>query len=401
MTNIPGWKIAVSVVLISAVIAISLAFARHSIAVSDTVSLRQVPMFTSAPAISVGQIKSQLRATPLQPDLLHGLIAHRVHERGAKVLSKPEREALESLGWQSTVIQLDLLQDGIARNDEEAVLTRIDGLLRRGKQKQPLVNILVQLEQSGAYARGKLVELLTAQPQWRSDFLTAPVGMAGTNAVIARAETLDAMFARGLKPLRAEVAPIVNRLAEAQYDERAETLWRKFHNIGPNTSLPFDPGFVLLASSQPNEPYLTMVYEWRAGQGTGLSARASAIGDNSALLNVRWDGRGAPVMLMQRLVTAPGRFAITVKGSLLDRSALKRIAFVFFCDGQAPVFHDRLTQGPNGGFVFTANEPVSCSNPDMRLVGMSEGNMVAIELEISSIHVARKPAAQIEEDQLL
>ncbi len=400
MTNIPGWKIAISIVLLSAFIAISIAFTRQSVVVSHTAGLRQVAMFTSAPKTSVQWIKSQLRATPLQPDLLHGLIAHRVDKRSAKMLSNLERDALESLGWQSTVIQLDLLQDGIARGDEDAVLTRIDGLLRRGKQKQSLVNILVQLEQSGPYARTKLIQMLSVKPQWRGDFLTAPMGMDGVNALLARAETLDAMFARRLEPQRAEVAPIVNRLVEAGEDKRAEALWRKFHNIGPNAAVPFDPGFVNMASNQEEEPHLTMVYEWRAGHGTGFSVRAIAIGGTGALLKVRWDGRGTPILLEQRLLTTPGHYSISVKGSLIDRSVLKRLAFVFFCSGEAPVFHDELSQGPNGRFIFSSNEPVNCTNPDMRLVGMTEGNMTAIELEFTSIDVARRPDARGQDIEL-
>lgn len=131
-----------------------------------------------------------------------------------------------------------------------------------------------------------------------------------------------------------------------------------------------------------------MVYEWRGGQGAGYSARANRIGPETALLTVRWDGRGAPVLLRQRLIAKAGYFAVTVKGPLLDRSALQRLAFAFYCKGSAPIFHDRLTQDDKGSFVFTANEAVSCRSPEVRLVGMSEESVSPLEIQIDLISVA-------------
>lgn len=389
VTGIPGERVTVFALMIVALVTLYAAFYWHGAVTRDVAGLRQVKLFVSVPRPSLAKIEEHLLATPLHPDLLHGLVAHRVIQRASTKLEPQEREALESLGWQSTLIQMDLLQDGIARKDEDAVLTRIDGLLRRGKQKQPLLSILFKLEQSGAYARGKLIEMLAARPQWRRDMLTAPEGMAGIDAVMARAETLDLMHAKGLSPLRPEVAPIVNGLAAMQDEARAESLWRKFHGIGRNAPLPFDDHFAVMAADPRDGQYQSMMFEWRASEGSGFSARASTVSGNSAILNLRWDGRGAPTLLQQKLVTLPGRFAVAVRGSLLDRSVLQRFAFVFYCHEKSPVFHDRLTQGAKGEFVFVANESVMCRNPEMRLVGISEEVMSPIELEIASIRVRR------------
>ena len=389
MTNITGWKFAVAATLLMAVGTLGLAFQSHRAVTSDIAAAREVRMFEAVTKPPLAQLQMKLLKTPLQPDLLHGLVAHRVSQRGAKRFSTAERQALESLGWQSTVVQMDLIQDGVARGDEAVVLTRIDGLLRRGKQMQPLIELVVQIEQTGDDARGKLVKMLSAKPNWRRNFLIAPVGMAGNKAVLARAETLDGMFASQLAPLREEVAPIVNTLEAMGESQRAGALWRKFHTIGRAAPVPFDPVFVGLAANPLDGQYQTMVYEWRAGQGAGFSVRASSIGDSSAVLGIRWDGRGAPVLLQQRLLTGPGRFAIKVKGSLLDRSALQRVAFVFYCSAAPPVFHDRLSQGPNGEFIFAANEVVSCPNPELRLVGMSEDSMSPLEMEFTSIRITR------------
>lgn len=390
-----GWKYAVAAALTLSMATFGLAFHRHISAGPDISAARQVKLFGTVTKPPFAQVQRWLLATPLQPDLVHGLVAQRVSKRRAKVLSKAERQALESLGWRSTVVQLDLIQDGIARNDERVVLTRIDGLLRRGKQKRPLLDVLFRIEQTGDYARGKLVNMLSANPPWRRDFLTAAAGIAGKDAVLARAATLDAMFARRLFPRREEVAPIVNTLEATDGGQRAETLWRKFHKIDRAAPLPFDPTFIALAANQLDDQYQAMAYEWRAGQGSGFSVRATMVGVNSAVLNLRWNGRGAPVFLRQRLITQPGRFAVIVKGSLLDRNALQRVAFVFYCNGKPPVFHDRLSQGTNGTLIFNSSETVNCRNPEIRLVGMPQEGSSPVEFEFTSIRVAIATATDV------
>ena len=393
LTATRGWIFAVTISSVMAMAAFGAALHNHSAAAANINATQSVKMFQPVKPLPIGKITSQVLATPLEPNLLHGLIAHRVSKRGATVLSAPERAALESLGWQSTVVQVDLIQDGIARADEAAALTRIDGLLRRRKLMPQFIGILGQIEQTGSDARAKLVTMLLANPNWRRDFLGASVGMTTNTAVLARSATLGDMAARGLVPRREEVAPIVNALEAIGESARAEALWRKFQKIGRIAPLPFDPKFVGMASNPLDGRYQTMAYEWRPGEGTGYSVQASSVGSGSAALKITWDGRGAPVLLQQKLITPPGRFTVTVRGDLLDRSTLQRIAFVFYCNGANPVFYDRISQNQDGGFVFGADESVNCENPELKVVGMSDENTSSVELELDSILIARKIAS--------
>ena len=134
-----------------------------------------------------------------------------------------------------------------------------------------------------------------------------------------------------------------------------------------------------------------MAYEWQAGSGPGYSAQATKAGPNDAILNIRWDGRGAPIFIRQRLISQRGSLAVVVRGPLLDRNSMRRIAFVFYC-GSQPIFHDVLSQQQDGSFVFSANEPVPCANPEMRLVGISEESLNPFELELTTIKIS--PAAR-------
>jgi hypothetical protein len=371
-------------------VAFGTALVNHSAAASTVSAVRTLKLFQPVDKPQIDQLQNQLLATPLEPNLLHGFVARRVSDRRASMLDNAERAALESLGWQSTALQIDLILDGIVRQDEALVLTRIDGLLRRRKQISELVNILAQIEQSGNDARGKLVTMLLAKPSWRRDFLQAPAGTSSDEATLARYLTLNAMFAERLAPTRAEVAPVINKLVAMGQSERAQDLWRQFQRIGRDMPLPFDPTFAAMASNAADGEYNATAYEWRPGEGSGFSVQASLVGDGSAVLSLRWDGRGAPVLLQQKLITSRGRFTVTAAGSLLDRSAMQRLAFVFYCDGSAPVFHDRLSQGTEGEFYFAADEAVGCDDPEMRLVGISDQNATAVELELSSIRVRRQ-----------
>jgi hypothetical protein len=393
VTTSKGWKVGVIATLVMAMLAFGVAMRNHSVAAVNIAAARDVKMFQVVEKPDLGSIQRELLLNPLEPNLLHGFVAYSVSSRGAASLSEPERRALESLGWQSTIVQTDLLQDAIARADEAAVLTRIDGLLRRGKSTQPLANLLVQIEQTGSDARDKLVTMLSNEPRWRSDFLLAPSGMTGDTAVVARFETLDLMFGRRLLPSREEVAPIINLLSASGDSVRAETLWRKFQKIGGRTPVPYDPYFRSLAANTADGEYQAMAYEWQPGEGMGYSAQASSVGDGNSILRLRWDGRGAPAFLQQKLIIPRGRFAVTVTGSLLERAAMQRVGFVFYCKGLTPVFYDRLSQGPDGEFVFTGDEAVGCDNPNLSLIGNSEADTSAVELEINSIFIRRQAAA--------
>lgn len=393
VTTSSGRKVGVIATLIMAMLAFGMAFRNHGVAEANIAAARDIKMFQVIEKPDLGSIQRELLSNPLEPNLLHGFIAYRVSNRRSATLSNPERRALESLGWQSTIVQTDLMQDAIARADEAAVLTRIDGLLRRGKSTQPLVNLLVQIEQTGSDARDKLVTMLANEPRWRRDFLLAPSGMTGDAAVIARFGTLDLMFGRRLPPSREEVAPIVNSLLVLGDSVRAETLWRKFQKIGGLAPVPYDPYFVSLAANTADGDYQAMAYEWQPGEGMGYSAQASSVGDGNSVLRLRWDGRGAPVFIQQKLIIPKGRFAVTVTGSLLERAAMQRVGFVFYCKGLTPVFYDRISQGPDGEFVFTGDEAVGCDNPNLRLIGNSELDTSAVELEINSIFIKRLAAA--------
>lgn len=388
-------RIAFATTLLLAAAALALSTYQSMVLASDIDAARKAIMFKTSPTLSQVELEQQLLANPLQPDLLHGLIATRVLQRNAKTLSAAERSAMVSLGWQSTVIQVDLFSDGLSRGDEKAVLTRIDGLLRRGKMTDQFVSVLVQIEQNSAQARGILVDMLTDRPSWRRAFLIAPVGFAGRPAILARAATLDNMFKRRLAPRREELAPVVNGLAAMSESELAEGLWRKFHRIGPAAPRPFDPNFTGLASNPLDGQYQTMAYEWQAGSGPGYSAQATKTGPNDAILNIRWDGRAAPVFIRQRLISPPGNLAVVVKGSLLDRNSMRRIAFVFYC-GSQPIFHDVLSQQQDGSFIFSANERVPCANPELRLVGISEESLSPFELELTSVQIRQNDSAPAE-----
>lgn len=385
-------RTAIATALLGAVV-VFVTFVYQSIDVaSDIKSARGAVLFETTPTMSLKKLEGQISSMPLQPDFLHGLIAYRVKQRGAQTLNTTERRAMQSLGWQSNIVQLDLFKDGLNRGDVAAVMKRIDGLLRRGKMTEKLVNVLINIEHVDAPARRKLVDLLIDKPNWRRAFLTAPAGYTGADAVKARASTLEQMFALDLAPQREEIAPIVNGLDAMGERDQAAALWRKFHHLQQPTPPLFDPKFITLASDPLNRQYQTMVYEWQPGSGPGYSARARKTGKDSAVLNIRWNGRAAPVFIRQRLISEPGDFMVGVKGLGLNAGAVRRFAFVFYCP-TGPIFYDMISQRPDGSFVFSGTEPVTCANPELRLVGMPHDNPNPLEVKLTSIHLRSKPSS--------
>lgn len=386
-------KALIGVVLAASVAATGLAAYQSETHKRLVQASRKAEMFKKGPAAPAEALQRQLAATPLQPDLLYGLIAARAADRKAQQLTVPESRVLASLGWRSNVAQVALLQDGLARLDEHATLNRLDGLLRRGKQTDQLVALLVHIEQTGSRARAELVDMLKDKPAWRRAFLIAPGASSNAKALIARDETLKAMFAARLKPTREEVAPIVNGLDSVGEVARAEALWRQFQGIGKVAPVPFDPHFVGMAADPSDGQYRAMVFEWNGSQGAGYSARANPIGNNSASLFLRWDGRGAPIFLRQKLITSPGELQIIVKGPLVDRAGLQSIGFVLYCGNKANFF-DRLTQLDGGNLAFASSEPNGCRNPELRVVGLAEDSLRPVEIEFSTIRVTRAAAAK-------
>ncbi len=197
------------------------------------------------------------------------------------------------------------------------------------------------------------------------------------------------MVAKGLNPTREELAPGVNGLRAASIEDKSLRLWRMFHRISGRAPLPFDPNFVRLAADPQDGVYQAMPYEWRAEHGAGYSARATAIGRNSASLLVRWNGRGVPTFLRQKLIAEAGSaYQIVVNGPLLDKGMLQRIGFALYCEDK-PNFYDRLSQLEDGSISYRSAYPNNCPYPELRLIGMSEDGLSPLELEFSSIRVEK------------
>ncbi|WP_137869500.1 hypothetical protein [Sphingopyxis sp. 2PD] len=381
-----NWKIWCAFALAISVCVTGYAVYRANVTANYISKSRQADIFKTGPVLERSALQREIARNPLQADLLYGLIASRVQLRKGATLTDAERTTMQSLGWRSTALQIALMRDGIARVDEQAVLARIDGLLRRGKLTDQLVTLLVQIEQTGPKARSELVQLLANQPAWRHAFLVAPAGFGTVAAVSARAATLDAMFDKKLGPKRDEVAPVVNRLEASGAIDRSEKLWRRFQRIGAAAPLPFDPRFTSMAADPQDAEYQPMAFEWRSERGSGYSAQANRLSQRDASLMLRWDGRGAPVFLRQRLIAPQSSLQIVVKGPLLDRSVLQRVGFILYC-GSTPNFYDRLIQLSDGDLAFVSSAPNACRNPELRMVGLSENSLGPIELELSTIRI--------------
>lgn len=208
------------------------------------------------------------------------------------------RSALRDLIAQTNVLEEELKQD-----DAEAVINRIDIILRSGAIAREGLYALLTPQLAGPKYRDAFARRLATNPPWRTSFLTH-LSLNGLHS-----DGLTTIFAALKKssapPTEEELRPFLQRLiAEGQHDQ-AYLFW-----LG---NLPADrkPHGDLLYNSRFQLPVSNVPFDWSFEKIPGSSIRLGRLGA-ARILNVDFFGAAVPFRhVRQWLLLPPGRYVFS------------------------------------------------------------------------------------------
>lgn len=358
---------------------------------------KQNALLSTAPELVTMKARARPRAleetvvrAPLSQELFNLYYVDRYQEYGPESSRTAELAVLLArLGWRSTPAQQNLLVHAVQdRGDLKTLVDRADALLRRQKIEAGAREFLYLFENDPRSLRYLLIAL-RRKPEWRQLFLTEQRGLATPARVMARANTVAAMQRQGIALERAELAPVLNRLAQIGLVERAYALWIGSRPRGEREkSVIQDSKFELAASAalddQPQYPF-----EWQLESGRGYRASvAGAAGSNE--LHLRWDGRGVPVLARQRLILEPGVHVVRIQGLDAKPEAMGALQVLAQCPRRTVTFSTVSSSvDTRGGLLMRSDEPIPCRFPEFLIAGNPGDNPRAIEISLSSIAMTR------------
>lgn len=273
------------------------------------------------------------------------------------------RTLLARLGWRSTPAQQNLLAAAAMRRDFAEVMDRVDGLMRRNKFAAQVDPFIATVE-SNPQTRAALVDKLALRPPWRELLLIRGGELHGSERLVARAATMNALLDKRAKLSRIEVAPFLMAAVAGGELTAAYQLWARTLRKPTEGGLLYDGDFKV-AAEQGVRPNLPVPFEWKFENGDGLSTQ---IGSDGGLF-IRWSGRGVPILLSQRLkVPVGGRgYRLLIDADRASVTAIAdKLAITLSCQEQTVEF--RPVSRGSGRLVFAA-DPLTCATPLLTLSG--------------------------------
>jgi hypothetical protein len=377
-----GWaKIAVGVVLtIALLVPVGMLFrwgaTDNYVAAESPRFLVVLPEQVSDPQI-VAAAKDVIWRSPLEPAALNILYA--VAARRDRAAAAPQRQLLGQLGWRNTAAQQNLIDAAARDSDLVSVLDRVEGLMRREKLTKNLDPFLMALEQYPP-TQTMLVERLIPNDRMRNNFLIRSGLLQSSNALTARAATMNALIDRGVRINRYELTPVIGALLGHNQGPIAYALWS--HSIGrkPSAELIYDPGFRLTQRTDIRRD-VSLPFEWQFAHGLGYSSTLDA---NNALA-IRWSGEGVPQFVSQTIsIPADVRGVllrvIPITGS--EAAVSQQLQFSLHC--ASSVADLRLIKQTDQGIFFAGLRP-NCPVPTLTVSGKVQDVEGSVRAKIRAI----------------
>ncbi len=307
---------------------------------------------------------------PLSADALAGLIRIDTLRGIPAAKQKQGEDLLKQLGFRSTLAQQLLIESALKRRDFTDILLRSDALLRRDKLQDDVLPIML-IAAGDPSTREPLITALGRKPSWRLAFMTHPIGFSRPELRAVRAEVLGEMIARKLPVDRLEVAYATRALSKAQENASAYKLWKQYNRIEGRQFVVFDPRFHAVEQEQEEVAGSDMPFEWLLLKGRGYRAQLRPSTKQNTL-TLSWNGRGAPVLVEQKIALAAGRrYKLDILATEPAAVIANRFAITLDCPGRAPVaFVDfQPAEKPGQPETVTAKEAVGCDFPVLRIRG--------------------------------
>lgn len=294
-----------------------------------------------------------LERRPLQQRLMNRFYVEAMRRNDSGAAAR-DAALLPRLGWRDTSTTQNLmLRYAIALN-AGPLLDRGESLLRREQLEDNVFRFLAAVE-AVPQMQGALTARLRGNPPWRARYFAYAPLLESDVLRTARAATIEQLLASGFRLSRAEIATLVGVMVAKGEDEQAWRLWQRTGNAGAATGLA-DPDFAiahrLRTIGAPTTPF-----DWQVGADNDSAATLPDYRPRG--VGLRWNGRGVPVFLTQRL-RLTGTGGLTVRVALAQpQIALRYLEPVLTC-------RDReLSFEPAGQrqhlAIFSAQRPAGCT----------------------------------------
>ncbi|MBC7281939.1 hypothetical protein [Hoeflea sp.] len=313
---------------------------------------------TAAERQAIGQ---GLWREPLDPQLFNLLFADFVRTGRPAGEITQLAALLAQLGWRYTPAQQNLMLHALGDARFDAVLDRVDGLLRRQRRPDLAYTILSVME-GIPQVHGEVLAKLLAQPDWRGGYLAA-IGPASSPALLdGRIRTMNALLTAPSGMTLPEMAPSLIALNATGRGRAAHSLWMRRTGAQADGNLVYDPAFRQLADRAGTD--LGIPFEWRLGQDLGYAAQSSPEG-----VVINWDQRGVPVFLSQTVPVRPGgRYALTFRGEADNGPLGRLLSPVLQCGTQTVRFEPAVEPSEGQARYLTDPLPDEC---DMGLLAIN------------------------------
>lgn len=235
---------------------------------------------------------------------------------------------LGKLGWRDTVAVQNRLFVAAENREIFRALDLVDSLLRRDQltsEITPLMNAMETMPR----ARAEIVLRLKKNPPWRKSYLATVGGLKTEPLIEGRYRLLEALQAGSGKLDTDELAPSVARIANAGKIAEASALWRRHVGKPGGGSILLDGNFARFSATDFSEG-TSVPFEWYTSTGAGFSVTPIE-GAEGAVVEIRWDGRRAPVFLNQIVSAEPGNYRLVVRVAEAPSTAQDMLQFSADC----------------------------------------------------------------------
>ncbi len=373
-------------VAVVAVLAVLLAITTYLIgtaqAYGQVVAVRAVALIggwksdpaAAAPAMALSDdtVRRAVAARPLDVRALN-VAMFRAVVRGGDAAAARWIPVVSQLGWRDTPTLQNRLFVAATNNDLPGIMDLSDALMRRQQLQDQIIPILSIVEQEPAM-RALFARRLLAAPPWRSAYLYAAGHLKDPEQLAARAALLVELRRGGLTLDRDALRSNIQAMVAGDSQSLAFALWSS-SRAGVERPL-FDPDFTATTRDFANGQ-IPVAFEWALESGNGFSADSYIEGGRAAI-DIRWNGRGVPVLIHQQTSATPGRYRLNVRVAPEKVRDLGSFAFRMVCDGNSYL----MQPAPGNPATFETPIAVPCSFPTFEVRGdiAAEGTPRQIDL---------------------
>lgn len=327
----------------------------------------------------------RLSSAPNDPHSLNLLYVEAVDKDPQASLTNRIGALLSRLGWRYSPVQQNLLTTAVANRDFEAIVKNSDALLRRNQAPDQILALL-RLFEIEAGTREYLVQQLAFDPPWKAAFLRQVGDLETASQAKARGLTLAMMLADGQQINRMDIAPSLNAIVRAGEAKIAWALYRPYSKF-ENSSLINDPSFLRLAETRDIPQYRSLPFDWQVHSTRGLQVSASeSIG--KADIQIRWNGRGTPLMLSQYVYTPQAvRYKLELTGLDALPRLTKTVVFALNCDQRTFRFENIQNDLKANKITLITEQPVTCQFPRFEIRGRIQDVSRPQTVSLSSLDI--------------